>query len=146
MPSTGSFNLKVSNNIAKAWRSLDRIGFKKFNAIYLYNERPDPDNEGQKLIKWEKLDPTPKISNYDNYDYSSGGQVNIESFILRMIPFSYPQEKLNTASEDPDVNKFYIIDNRAYITTNIEKRMFDWQVKIRRYITNQNIYTPPEDL
>ena len=49
MLTLGKLNRMVSNQYAEAWRLLDTIGFKKSNAVYIYSEKPDLEQETEPI-------------------------------------------------------------------------------------------------
>ena len=112
-----------------------RFAYKDFSSL------------GLKIIKWDKLKPTPKMFQNFNLPLTSGGTTAVGSMTLTMIPFDYDYDFLDTATNTPNEIKYYIIDGFAYVVSSIEKRSFYWDVRLERYVgVNKDTYQSPEGL
>ena len=144
--SLGSLNLKMSKHVAKIRGVLDNMGFKKYDSVYIYSEKPDPMDQSKKIINWTKIVPTPKIITNFPMHLIPGGESTSGNITLQYIPLSYTKEFLETASLIKGEMKLYIIDGYAYTTAQIELMDFYWAVNLTRFKPiKKNTYTPPED-
>ena len=144
MLTSGKINLLGSKIIAQARSMLDNWGFKKVDSVYIYTEKPDPDNEGQFITVWTKVLPTPKIFLNYNSRFGLGGAMDSDSFTLTHVPLSYERDFLTTANKQ-GITKYYIIEQKAYIVTSIEKENFYWLIRIKRYISEKRNFIHPEE-
>ena len=139
----GKLTAIIAKQIDKAGIAIEKAGLKNFDGVYIYTE----DTTGNSPPVWLKLVPIPKIFYTINYQYGSGGQDDEDSLTLSRVSFDYSEEVLNTAVPmGANKIKYYIIDNKSYVVTSLQKMQFYWQITLKRVVTDQSTYTPPEGL
>ena len=121
----------------------DTIGAKKAN-VYFYEK---PRGEGTAL--WKQILPTPYVRNISlNEVLQSGGSVQESDLYLNSIPKdTYDRSQLETATLEGNVDKYWVINQRAYTTVNIKEKLFSFNVQIRRLdsINVGDLINPEED-
>ena len=139
-----TFSENFGIDVAEIYSIRDDIGAKKAN-VYFYEK---PKSEGTTAL-WKQILPTPYIRNISHKEIlEPGGSLQEGDLFLNGIPKDkFDRSQLETASLEGLVDKYWVINQRAYTTINIVEKIATFNVQIRRYdsINVGDLINPEED-
>ena len=115
-------------DVAPLYGIRDDIGGKKAN-VFFYEKR-----DGFEPL-WKQILPTPYIKRFSHdVRLQEGGSLTEGDFILKGFPkTTFSESQLETSSLDGNVDKYWVINGRAYTTVSIKESIISYDVHIRRY-------------
>ena len=111
------------------------------HAVFQVTRRWTGSEIGEGIFQDDKMRilPTPGIKEYGHdVRLNEAGAIQQGDIILKGISkVNYPTEKdLDCSSPDADTEKFWLIDDKEYVTVNIKESYLTWDVQLRKRIGN----------
>ena len=118
---------------------VDGIGAKKSDVYFYTKDNP----EDESTVLWTQILPTPIIRNFTTEQKVVSGEVETGDLLLTAIPISnFSRDNLLTSSEEGLQERYWVIEQKAYITVGVTRGYTSWSVHIRLYESVNELIPP----